>query len=81
MTPKPLSELTLTELHKQKSTSKSTLITLGIVAGILLLYNLYLAIFKTPNFALTTILITLIPIGVPIFSALNKINEELKNRQ
>jgi hypothetical protein len=80
MTPKPLSDLSPEELYKQKTTYKSTVITLLVFACILLLLNIYFLLFKEPNFALLSIMACQIPIGLPAYTALKKVNEELKNR-
>jgi hypothetical protein len=80
MASKPLSQLDITELQKQQSRLKSILISCAIMWIILLLLNIYIMIFRDTNLALMAVSVSLLPTLLPLLTALNKVNAEIKLR-
>ncbi|WP_143019845.1 hypothetical protein [Niabella drilacis] len=81
MAQKPLSESTIEELNKQRSTIKGLMIAFGLLWVLLLALNVYLLVSGKTNFGLLAVLSALFPIMIPMLISLNKINEELKLRR
>jgi hypothetical protein len=78
MAQKPLQELSIAELNKQRSMLKGIVISYAIIWTLLLALNIYLMIGgKKATFAVS---LALIPVFIPVLSALQKVNAELKRR-
>ncbi len=81
MPSKPLRELDLATLQKQKSTYTGALAGLGIFWLALMGFIIYVALTRKVNFALIISANTLFITGIPVLFALNKVKAEIKSRQ
>lgn len=79
MPQKPLQEFSLSELNKQRATLRGIILSFAIMSTILLGLNIYLLLTRG-NGTLLAVNLALIPVIIPVWISLQKVNEERKLR-
>lgn len=80
MAQKPLTELDLEALYKQKSMFTGLLIMMGIAWLLSLGLGVYNTLTQKTGFSLIAIAMSFIPIGIPLWVQFHKIKTEIKSR-
>lgn len=80
MTQKPLDGLSIPQLQQQRKQLKGILVAFGIMALLLLALIIRLIMLHKPVFALTAILMSFVPLSIPMVSLLRQVNTELSKR-